>query len=298
MPTFVQLLVAVTVTGLLVGFDRPALLVVGAAAGVWPDFLAWVLTPLLPWPDLLVTPDPDRPDPATVTAGLRTAVQGAVAQGRPWRVRLNPVPVPRGPAVAYELDLVRLHTAVVRLNARSDESEWRGWLPRHPLPVQVAGEAVDLVLTPQAGGRIASGLAPVAHPAGHTWLWPPVWLTAALAYPEAALVAGVVTALHLALDYGSHTTLAPLWPVSKRITVGLRTWDGARRATVLRLGGVAALALLMAVLAAMPTGWIAAHPARALILAAGLTGLAGAGVRRLRLVRRFGERLFDLAFGD
>jgi len=282
MPTLVQLLVALAVTGLLVGFDRPSLLVVGAVAGVWPDFLGWALTPWLPGPDELITPDPDRPAAATVTTGLRLAAQAARAQGRAWRVRLNPVLASDGPAVGYELDLDRHQTTVVRVGAHADRVDWRGWLPRHPLPLRVSADAVDLMLTPLAGGRLASDVTPVMHPAGHTWLWLPVWLAMAVAYPELAFVAGVMTALHLALDYGGHATLVPLWPLSARAIGGLRTWNGARRATAFGLGGLAAFTLVVASLAGVRASGIEARPERVLALGAILIGMACAGARVAR----------------
>jgi hypothetical protein len=148
--------------------------------------------------------------------------------------------------------------------------------------LRVSAAAVDLVLTPLPGGRVASDLAPVTHPAGHTWLWLLVWPAGAAAFPEMALVAGVVLAMHLALDYGSHAILAPLWPLSARTTGGLRTWNGARQATALGLGGLALLALIVELLTDAQTRWIAAHPMRALLLGATLSGLALAGARRLR----------------
>lgn len=284
MPSLVQLLVAVAVTGLLVGFDRPALLVVGALAGLWPDFLAWALSPLQPRPDVLITPAPDHPDAALVAAGLQAAACAAVAEGRPWRVRLNPLPAWDGAtACDCAIDLDRQQRATVRLGTQTSSLRWRGWLPRHPLPLRVSTTAADLVLTPLPGGRLASEMAPAGHPAGHTWLWPPALLIAAVASPEAALVAGVVTALHLALDYGSHATLAPGWPLSARTTGGLRTWDGSQRRTAVALGGVAGLVLAVATAADAQVPWVTAHPARALALVAVSAGLAVAvACRRLR----------------
>lgn len=280
MPSFVQMLVAVAITGLLIGFEHPALLVAGAVAGVWPDFLAWVLTPLRASPDLLITPDPDHPEAVTVTTGLYQAAQAARTHARAWRIRLNPVPTHANTFINYELDLDRFQKASVRLESQAANLDWHGWLPLHPLPLKVSNEMRDLILTPLADGRIASEVVPRMHPAGHTWLWLPVLPTIALASPKIALVAGVVMALHLALDYCGHATMAPLWPFSAHTTGGLCIWHGRPPAAAGWLAGMAALVLIMAVLASAQISGMAAYPTRTWLLGATLTGLTVVGVRR------------------
>jgi hypothetical protein len=227
MPSWVQLALALGMTGALVGFDQPALLAIGAVAGVWPDFLTRLLAPLLPWPDLQITPDPASPDGTTVADGLRQAARCAREAGKAWHLRLNPVCVAPHRFAPYELDFDPKGVSLVRVAGRVTPILWHGWLPRHPLPLRVTDRPVDVRLRPQADGRLSGEILPEGHPAGHSWLMLPLLASgAALFSLKAAFVATLVAALHLALDSAGPAMLTPFWPLSKRIRPGLRSWNG------------------------------------------------------------------------
>lgn len=253
-----QILVGMAAAGVTAGPGRPAALLAGAVAGVLPDLVdGW--SRLLRKPDLVVTPDPNTPDPAVMAQGIRLALQQVRASGRPCLVRFNPLPDAAGGFASYYLDCDRLHRLMTGLEfgarpvrvypaaANADDEPDETFSPVHPVPLFVADVPVDLQLA-AVGRRVESrDLGRMAGP-GHSLALLGVALPvlAFQAWIGAAVFAAL--ALHLLLTFGGRQDVSLFWPFSGRVLRGRRAWNDrgwrANLCMAAMAGGVLAVLLL------------------------------------------------------
>jgi len=252
-----HILVGMAAAGVVAGPQRPLALVAGAVAGVLPDVIDWWLRQVFRQPDITVTPDPLAPDPATLSQGVRVALQQARVTGRPCVVRFNPLPARDAGFTTYHLDCDRRHRLVVALESGdkpapvdppgAGTNAAEVFSPLHPLPLRITDMPVDLHLV-ATGRRIESrdleqvagaghGLpaAGAAAAAGFAWsFWSGAGATAALA-------------AHLLLELGGRREAAPWLPFSGRTWHGRRLWD-ERGWCANACAGVVAGAIIVALL--------------------------------------------------
>ncbi len=228
---------------------NPLYFLLGGAAALLPDTLDFKCYRYFYPTDILIVPDPARPDGAHIAARLARAVTQAARTGKPVHVRLSTIRLPGDAWLPYRISLDRAGTTLtVAFEPPCDSggNPTETALPPLPPPASVA-LPVRLAMTYETAFRVDIMDGPALrlwrsdpdHVACEFIPWHRAWshslfLAGALAAvaglcggAAAALLAGTATLSHLLLDQLGHMGSALHWPFSRRRLAGWRRCHSA-----------------------------------------------------------------------